>query len=893
MPSSLLRVFLLHLLTVSSIQLINRKYISRTGRKPRKRRSLRSEGGDKTADLLIPSPKNIIVKILIPSPKNIIVEKMTTTAIDCNMESSTSSSSHHQQDFLQDLLECSVCFEQLDITSKVLPCQHTFCKRCLEGILFTHRELRCPECRILVDVPSISAISELPCNILLIRLLEGIKNNNSPGSLGKNKTSSSLGKRGSTSRNSFRIAQEIFAQQQQQQNQCNMVIPSQNSPPITAVRDQSSLPAVIQARAMCSYEAKANSNEVSFKGGDMLTIQRRIDANWSYGTVVSTGRTGLFPSSLVQIIANLESPPQTPVVRALYDFSMELDQRDGRECLSFKKNDIIHFIRRVDENWASGRLGDQTGIFPLNFVEVTPVVAMMLRQQHPSSHQQSNTINSSNCSSTSNHGTNNTKLMQTYGNHGNNDSSLSNNNEQQREYQVFNMTHPKSSGTTTANIIYDVVSSSSPCQSTIVKSETKPFITSVSLNGSSSKTSDEKKDSQVMTTTAMMIMSNNNSNNGTTNGLLLGSSSGNNETSITTMQPANHSPESHPSLFSHQSIGAIVTPLMSLSSTDPKEVVLQRQATNDHSDYSSMTTLTTQHTTHKRHSLCAPILDSSSCLDDTSVSSSHIVHQRSVSHTPSGSTANPRYSMDIETSFGRQNREAFPSPISTTEHDRSTYGSTGVLSTKPMVTASALYTAMFDYKPSKTDELELVRGRLYCVSEKCLDGWYRGSCLRTSASGVFPGNYVQIVKPNPPANHQNNSHHNPNETHPMTAADSRFSAVYHTPGRGIPKDPRYQTIYPTSSATRTSSPPPLRPKTFGWKSSELLSSERPSTFHQSGHQNATSSSSSQLYAKSAKTRTLPLNFSSRRKSRNSKSPASRGETVATTANTPSPQWQPV
>jgi len=73
---------------------------------------------------------------------------------------------------LNDLLECSVCLERLDTSSKVLPCQHTFCKKCLEEIVNTHKELRCPECRVLVDV----CINELPPNVLLMRILEGMKN---------------------------------------------------------------------------------------------------------------------------------------------------------------------------------------------------------------------------------------------------------------------------------------------------------------------------------------------------------------------------------------------------------------------------------------------------------------------------------------------------------------------------------------------------------------------------------------------------------------------------------------------------------------------------------------------------------------------------------------------
>ncbi|RZF36246.1 hypothetical protein LSTR_LSTR015642 [Laodelphax striatellus] len=73
---------------------------------------------------------------------------------------------------LNDLLECSVCLERLDTSSKVLPCQHTFCKKCLEEIVTTHKELRCPECRVLVDIK----IDDLPPNVLLMRILEGMRN---------------------------------------------------------------------------------------------------------------------------------------------------------------------------------------------------------------------------------------------------------------------------------------------------------------------------------------------------------------------------------------------------------------------------------------------------------------------------------------------------------------------------------------------------------------------------------------------------------------------------------------------------------------------------------------------------------------------------------------------
>ncbi len=70
---------------------------------------------------------------------------------------------------LNDLLECSVCLERLNLNSKVLPCQHTFCRKCLEVIVSSQGSLRCPECRVLVDMK----IDELPPNVLLMRILEG------------------------------------------------------------------------------------------------------------------------------------------------------------------------------------------------------------------------------------------------------------------------------------------------------------------------------------------------------------------------------------------------------------------------------------------------------------------------------------------------------------------------------------------------------------------------------------------------------------------------------------------------------------------------------------------------------------------------------------------------
>lgn len=73
---------------------------------------------------------------------------------------------------LADLLECSICLEQLNESNKVLPCQHTFCTQCLKDIFKKKSELICPECRKPVDV----SIDSLPPNILANRILEGMSN---------------------------------------------------------------------------------------------------------------------------------------------------------------------------------------------------------------------------------------------------------------------------------------------------------------------------------------------------------------------------------------------------------------------------------------------------------------------------------------------------------------------------------------------------------------------------------------------------------------------------------------------------------------------------------------------------------------------------------------------
>ena len=59
-------------------------------------------------------------------------------------------------------LECTICLEQYK-DPRVLPCLHSFCKTCLEGLL--PREglswrVDCPSCRSSVEVSSVKCVAE-------------------------------------------------------------------------------------------------------------------------------------------------------------------------------------------------------------------------------------------------------------------------------------------------------------------------------------------------------------------------------------------------------------------------------------------------------------------------------------------------------------------------------------------------------------------------------------------------------------------------------------------------------------------------------------------------------------------------------------------------------------
>ncbi|XP_063776690.1 E3 ubiquitin-protein ligase SH3RF1 isoform X2 [Pseudophryne corroboree] len=454
---------------------------------------------------------------------------------------------------LLDLLECPVCLERLDATAKVLPCQHTFCKRCLLGIVSSRSELRCPECRTLVEC----GVDELPSNILLVRLLDGIKQRpRKPGAvLSTGNSTNALRAQGNVTTNCG-TSDAPSTQGGPQRIQAR-------SPPVRGV------PQLPCAKALYNYEGK-EPGDLKFNKGDIIVLRRQVDENWYHGEI--NGVHGFFPTNFVQIIKPLPQPP--PQCKALYDFEVK-DKEADKDCLPFSKDDILTVIRRVDENWAEGMLGDKIGIFPISYVEFNSAAKQLIELDKPSG---------------------------------------------------------VDSGEGTSGTTY---------------------------SSSSQKHTDAKKNTKKRHSFTSLTMSNKSSQS----------------------VQNRHSMEISPPVLissSNPTAAARISELSGLSCSAPSQDL-------------------------NPPILPPPPLTAAVIVSTTSGATSSTAGQRLAS-----------------------------GPAEQVAHLRP--------STRPSV-----YVAIYPYFPRKEDELELRKGEMFLVFERCQDGWFKGTSMHTSKIGVFPGNYVAPV----------------------------------------------------------------------------------------------------------------------------------------------------
>lgn len=76
----------------------------------------------------------------------------------------------NKSSLLQELIECPICFNLFD-NPHVLPCQHTFCKACIDPLYKTiDKSLDCPICRMKHSLPN--GIEGLTANFTIKRLIE-------------------------------------------------------------------------------------------------------------------------------------------------------------------------------------------------------------------------------------------------------------------------------------------------------------------------------------------------------------------------------------------------------------------------------------------------------------------------------------------------------------------------------------------------------------------------------------------------------------------------------------------------------------------------------------------------------------------------------------------------
>uniref|UniRef100_G1Q5F8 RING-type E3 ubiquitin transferase n=1 Tax=Myotis lucifugus TaxID=59463 RepID=G1Q5F8_MYOLU len=382
-------------------------------------------------------------------------------------------------------------------------------------------------------------------------------------------------------------------------------------------------------KALYSYEGK-EPGDLKFNKGDVIILRRRVDEHWFHGEL--RGTHGFLPASYVQCLRPL--PPTPPQGKALYDFEMK-DRDQDQDCLTFTKDEILTVIRRVDDNWAEGMLGDKIGIFPLLYVELNDSAKQLIAMDKPSD--------------------------------------------------------PGAVASVAPGLTLSSTGAVSAFQQRVdgkKNAKKRHSFTAVSLTHRSSQAA------------------------------------------------------------SHRHSVEISAPVL-ISSSDPRATARIRDLA--HVSCSAPTQVTSSGHGQTREGCIRKVpgtpLAPGECGEfwpgpAPSQSTPCLLSPRPF-HPP------PTLASVIIAAFreggGRAWNQCPPQPAACGGGPwPAVVNSSSILKLKPTFspTLDRRYLALYTYKPQKSDELELRKGEMYCVLEKCQDGWFKGTSLRSGLSGVFPGNYV-------------------------------------------------------------------------------------------------------------------------------------------------------
>ncbi|XP_073994844.1 SH3 domain containing ring finger posh isoform X2 [Rhodnius prolixus] len=463
------------------------------------------------------------------------------------------------------------------------------------------------------------------------------------------------------------------------------------------------------ARANYDYLSK-EPGDLTFRKGDIILLRKKIDNNWCLGEC--NGNHGVFPLSYVQVVVPF--PTQiVPQCKALFDFKIFQDQEDG--CLVFHKGDLITVMRRVDENWAEGRLGDKIGIFPLAFVELN-TVAKSLIKNYPIETQAGATRVVPPAPSTRDDA--NTTVTPQY-------------MIQPSHY------HPK------GKALFDFKIGNDEEDNCLVfhKGDVITVTRRVDENWAEGKLGEKIGIFPIgfveLNNVAKLLLKQPLHENQAGPSRVTPPAPGSREDTSSTANPL---PQSQP--VSLVGLPPAVSDSSSTSLTSPSSTssstTINTTSSSSHSSPSSPPP--PPPAPNKRHSFGTTVLHNGTKLRLNR-------HSAEILNLPDGFIP-AQSNLNVDVTSVEQHCQLV-------RHGSQRYRRVNSSDIAPIpgpqlqhssLQLPASYVALYPYKPQKGDELELKRGAVYTVTERCQDGWFKGTAARGQKAGVFPGNYVAPAK---------------------------------------------------------------------------------------------------------------------------------------------------